>query len=209
MMMSIFPAIFSEAEKLDKELFVCINRSMSAPWLDPIMLLLRHPLTWAPLYIWLAGWSFKKMPTQFWWFVGLSVFTFAITDIGSSQWLKPLIGRIRPCYDPGLTDVIRPLISCGGPNSMPSNHASNHFGLAMFWFCSIREVTGRKWRWLWLWAFSIGYAQVYVSKHFPGDILAGAVVGVLTGWLTFSLFRYACSRMSAVRQPVHAPGEDW
>lgn len=182
--------MLSTAEALDKQLFVLINSQFSAPWLDPVMMLLREPLTWVPLYIFMLIWSYKKMPGQFWWFVGLSVATFAITDFSSASLLKPLAERVRPCYDESLSGLVRSLVGCGGKYSMPSSHAANHFGLAMFWFCAIKQVTGKKWHWLWLWAFMIGYAQVYVGKHFPGDIIAGAVLGILTGWVTFRLFNF-------------------
>ena len=73
---------------------------------------------------------------------------------------------------------------------MPSNHAANHFGLATFWYFSIRAINGRKWSWLWLWAALICYAQVYVGKHYPFDVLVGGIVGTLTGLGMSRLFVY-------------------
>jgi undecaprenyl-diphosphatase len=108
--------------------------------------------------------------------------------------LKPLFGRLRPCHDPEVQSLLRGLVDCGGMYSMPSNHAANHFGLASFWFFSIRAMTGRKWHWLWVWAAAICYAQIYVGKHYPFDILVGSVVGFLTGWSTFRLLVYWESR---------------
>ncbi len=76
---------------------------------------------------------------------------------------------------------------------MPSSHASNHFGLAAFWFYVIKETLNRKWYWLWAWAFIIGYSQIYVGVHYPGDILTGALLGIgigsfscyfFSGWMT-------------------------
>lgn len=180
--------MLSIAEQLDKLLFALINSRLCATWLDPFMMLLREPLTWAPLYVILLVWSFKKMPAQCWWFLALSIVTFAITDYGSSGILKPLTMRLRPCYDEALAGTVRSLVGCGGRYSMPSSHAANHFGLAMFWFRTINLVTGKRWYWLWVWAFMIGYAQVYVGKHFPGDILAGALLGILAGWITLRVF---------------------
>jgi membrane-associated phospholipid phosphatase len=56
-------------------------------------------------------------------------------------------------------------------------------------------MTGRKWSWLWIWAAVICYAQIYVGKHYPFDILAGALAGSLTGLGTFRLFVYWESRL--------------
>ncbi|HTF28056.1 MAG TPA: phosphatase PAP2 family protein, partial [Flavitalea sp.] len=68
------------------------------------------------------------------------------------------------------------------------SHASNHFGLATFWFLGIERMTRRKWYWLWLWAGIICYAQIYVGKHYPLDIAGGALLGVMTGLLCFRIF---------------------
>lgn len=180
--------MLSIAEQLDKLLFTLINQRLSVPWLDPFMLMLREPLTWAPLYAGVLIWGFKKMPAQVWWFLVFSAATFAVTDFSSAALLKPWLQRVRPCYDEAMAETIRSLVGCGGRYSMPSSHAANHFGLAMFWFCSIFRVTGKRWHWVWVWAFMIGYAQIYVGKHFPADILLGALLGMLAGWLIFRIF---------------------
>jgi undecaprenyl-diphosphatase len=60
--------------------------------------------------------------------------------------------------------------------------------LSTFWFLIIRDLLNRKWYWLWLWAFIIGYAQIFVGVHFPGDIITGAILGIGFGYLNFYLF---------------------
>ena len=84
---------------------------------------------------------------------------------------------------------VRDLVGCGGKYGLPSTHASNHFGMASFWFFSITWMSSRKWWWLWIWAFLIAYSQVYVGKHFPGDVILGAILGTLVGTLFAILFR--------------------
>ena len=79
-------------------------------------------------------------------------------------------------------------MDCGGRYSMPSSHAANHMGLAAFWYGSIAVITGRKWTWLWYWALAIGYAQIYVGKHYPFDVLAGSLLGYIIGTLLAKLF---------------------
>lgn len=183
----------------DKTVFKIINHDLAFTWLDPLMLLLRDALTWIPLYLFIAVYTYRKMPRLFWWFLLLSLVTFGITDFTTGTLLKPHIGRLRPCADPQMDGIMRHVISCGGLYSMPSSHAANHFGLAMFWFSSLWQACRIKWRWLWLWAFLVVYAQVYVGKHFPLDILAGAGIGVLVGWLTSRLFAWGLARFG---QPV-------
>lgn len=179
--------IFSSLQHADEYLFKLINGRLSVPWLDGFMLLMRNPITWIPLYVLLLFWFYKKGNPFFFMMLFLSLACFGLTDFISSGILKPLIGRIRPCYEAGLN--VHVLLGCGGKYSMPSSHASNHFGQAMFWFSVVSYKFNKKWYWVWAWAGIICYAQVYVGKHYPGDILAGMVLGLLIGFIFSRLFR--------------------
>jgi membrane-associated phospholipid phosphatase len=175
-------------DHLDKSLFVLIQHDSDHSIMDTVMPLLRDPYTWIPLYVFMLCYILFKNKNKAVLFILLSVLTFAITDSLAAQVLKPLFGRLRPCHDPGMQQLVRSVIDCGGLYSMPSNHAANHFGLAAFWFYSIRSITGKKWHWLWFWAAAVCYAQVYVGKHYPFDVLVGATIGFLTGLGTYRLF---------------------
>jgi undecaprenyl-diphosphatase len=181
-------------DHLDKLLFTLIQHDTDQSVLDKIMPILREPLTWVPLYAFMLLYAFRQGAVKAWPFIILTLLTFAITDTVAAQVLKPLFGRLRPCHDPDVASMIRGLVDCGGLYSMPSNHAANHFGLAAFWYFSIRQMSGRKWVWLWWWAAAVCYAQVYVGKHYPFDVLAGASFGLLTGLVTYRLFVYWESR---------------
>lgn len=175
--------------QLDRELFTFIHQTAALPALDWFFLALRHEYTWIPLYAFILYFVFKKHRTQTWKFIFLSLVTFAITDFTSASILKPLFQRERPCYDQHLKDLIRNIIGCGGRYGLPSSHAFNHFGIASFWYFSLLWMSNRNWYWLWIWAALICYAQVYVGKHFPGDVFLGGVMGTLAGFLIAMLFR--------------------
>jgi membrane-associated phospholipid phosphatase len=183
-------------DHLDKALFVLIQHDSDHSVLDTILPLLRDPYTWVPLYVCILFFAIFKGRNKALPFIVLSVLTFAITDSLTAQILKPLFGRLRPCFDPEMQSVVRGLVDCGGQWSMPSNHAANHFGLATFWFFSIQSVTGKKWRWLWFWAAAVCYAQIYVGKHYPFDILVGSLTGFLTGLGMSRLFVYWANRQN-------------
>jgi len=192
-------------DHIDKVLFVLIQHDADHSIMDKIMPILRNPYTWIPLYIFMLYYVIRKDKSNAWTFVLLSVLTVAITDSLTAQVLKPLFGRLRPCYDPELSSVIRGLVDCGGQYSMPSNHAANHFGLAAFWYFSLKKAngqTGRSLAWLWGWAGLICYAQVYVGKHYPFDVLAGAFTGFLTGLGISRLFAYWVDRQGDRRAAV-------
>lgn len=174
-------------KRLDELFFLLINHDSSYQYLDTVMMVARNPYSWIPLYIFLIAYFFIKMGRQAWHLILFSLINVAITDSFSAL-LKNIFERTRPCYDAYISGVVRHLVDCGGIYSFPSSHASNHFGLAAFWFWAIFKLTGKKWKWLWIWAALIGYAQIYVGKHYPSDILAGALLGMLIGSAIAKIF---------------------
>src|ERR1700743_1313999 len=100
-------------DHLDKSLFVLIQHDSDHSVLDGIMLVLREPLTWVPLYGFLLFYAFRASKkslqaaghaghglSKALAFIVLSVLTFAITDSITAQVLKPTFARLRPCHDP-------------------------------------------------------------------------------------------------------------
>jgi len=174
--------------KIDQTLFLLIHNDSDHGILDKPMLFLRNPYTWIPLYCFILFYAIKKGGAKAWQFVILSTITFLITDSITAQLLKPLFGRLRPCCEPQLHGLVRNLIDCGGMYSFPSSHAANHFGLAAFWFWSLWLMSDKKWNWLWIWAIVICYAQVYVGKHYPFDVLAGGFFGWAVGITSAKIF---------------------
>jgi membrane-associated phospholipid phosphatase len=183
-------------EKIDKELFIYIQHTVGIPVIDRLMLILRNPYTWIPLYLFILCVALIKGKKRAWIFILLSVLTFALTDSISARLLKPFFERPRPCYDPQIQAMFKTLLDCGGLYSFPSSHASNHFGLAAFWYGSVWTMARKKWYWLWIWALAICYAQVYVGKHYPLDIVGGAILGIVIGLLMSNIFNYYWKRFN-------------
>lgn len=177
-------------ERIDQFFFVLIHRDADHKWLDPIMLLLRYPYTWIPLYAAIALYAVYKTGKQSIVLFVSSVLSFALNDLISAKLLKPFFERPRPCHTQELASFIRPILDCGGMYSFPSSHACNHFGLAVVWFLFFKAYSGNKWHWLFLWASAVCYAQVYVGKHFPLDVLFGAAVGTLMGMMVFFFVQF-------------------
>jgi undecaprenyl-diphosphatase len=184
-----FLSIIGWLTKLDRRLFVLVHAEWASPKIDWLFKLMRDPLTWVPLYAFVLYWVIRYYKKYAWQFVLMTLVVFAITDFTSASILKPIFMRLRPCFDPEMDSVLRVIVTCGGKYGMPSSHAANHFGLASFWYFSITWMSKRKWSWLWAWAFLVCYAQVYVGKHFPGDIFVGAILGTAVGTLFAMLFR--------------------
>ncbi|MFZ4058161.1 MAG: phosphatase PAP2 family protein [Ferruginibacter sp.] len=174
----------------DRELLRLINSEWHTPFLDGLLPFLRNASFWLPLYFFLVLYGVMNYKKTGWWWVIFAACTGILTNFISSNLIKENIFRLRPCNDPELADWIRIIIGKHLPqsSSFTSSHATNHFGLAMFLYGTMRNDWG-KYSWLvFVWAFSIVYAQMYVGVHYPLDILGGTIVGLLVGWFTSSQF---------------------
>jgi len=176
---------------LDQILFSFISQDLANPLLDTVMPYWREKTTWIPLYLCILIVSFLK----FNWkkalvFVLLLLATVGVADQISSQWIKKNIERIRPCNDQIVKEEVHLLVPCGSGYSFTSSHATNHFAIAFF--ISLSLFPDKKiWRiLLFFWATTIAFGQVYVGVHYPFDVMAGALLGMLIGWGMLWLFRY-------------------
>lgn len=182
---------------LDRQLFFLINGEWHTPWLDVVLPFARNPYFWAPLYLFLFLFFSLNYKIKGGWWIFFFLVTFGLTDSITGNILKDLVVRYRPCNDPVMSNFTRSLVPCAGSHCFPSNHAANHFALAMFMFLTLRKVFG-SWMWIaFLWAFLVCYAQVYVGQHYPADILYGTIVGLIFGSLTGKFFNYKIGLDSA------------
>lgn len=169
--------------QFDQNLFFTINHGLSNSFFDWLMPALRNRFFWTPLYLFIIIFSIRTYGKQGWIMILFLGLTFGCTDFISSSLIKPTVQRLRPCNDPEIKSDVKNLIDCGSGYSFPSSHASNHFGLAVF----LIVMFFSKWKLILpiglLWAASISFAQVYVGVHYPVDILAGAILGGMIGFI--------------------------
>lgn len=150
---------------------------------------LRTALNWAPLYLFVIVFVLVNFKLKGLWWIVFFLCTVALTDMTGTYIFKHNFYRLRPCADPDFYMHVRLLLKqCAGGYSFTSNHAANHFGMAVFFFISMKHIAG-KWAWLAIaWAASIAYAQVYVGVHYPLDVFCGAIIGSCFGFLTGTIF---------------------
>ncbi len=170
----------------DISLFEYINNDLGNSFFDLVMPWLREPLFWMPFYIFLITFVFFNFGKKAYWFIVFVILTFASADLISSRAIKKAIKRIRPCNTEMVQTVER--VPCGSGYSFTSSHAANHFAVATFLIMTLGQIFKRIKKWLWLWAASIAFAQVYVGVHFPMDVLAGGILGVILGKFWSLLF---------------------
>lgn len=185
-------------KKIDVALLELINRDWSAPWLDKIVPWLRYQELWYPFYIFMAAFAVINFGRRGWWWILSFIATIGLSDTVSSKLIKPTVERLRPCYDPEVFPLIELRVPrCSGGFSFTSSHAANHFAMAAFIFVTVYPFFGKKARWIFVWPILVSYAQVYVGVHYPFDVLAGAVVGMILGTVTGRFFNQRMSMQQA------------
>lgn len=107
----------------------------------------------------------------------LAVFLlFVFLDQISSSVIKPLIARPRPSHDPAICSLLHYVNGYhGGRFGFVSGHATNIAGLCT-WLClTFRDRFSRMV--FILFAAALCYSRIYLGVHYPGDILAGSLLG--------------------------------
>jgi undecaprenyl-diphosphatase len=173
----------------DQSLFVKINSDWTNPVFDTIMPLLRNSACWVPLYMFMLVFVLLNFKVKGLWWVVFFLCTIALTDMTGNYVFKYGFERLRPCSDPDFFGPVRMLLkNCPAGYSFISNHAANHFGIAIFFIVTFHRVF-KKLAWVALpWAAAICYAQIYVGVHYPLDVLAGTMLGVVFGISTGTIF---------------------
>lgn len=176
------------ALNFDERLLLWLN-GFHTPWLDSVMMTVTGKWIWVPLYVLLATLLFRHCGWRraVVYLFGVAV-VITLADQLCASYIRPYVGRLRPA-DP--ENPLAPLVHtvdgyCPGSYSFPSCHAANTFALAMFLSLAFRN---RAMTWfMFMWAAIVCYSRIYLGVHHPGDILAGAVIGMLIAlgvyWLT-------------------------
>jgi undecaprenyl-diphosphatase len=166
--------VMSGLSALDTWTFLLINRSLQNPLFDLVMPILSTKryflLPAAVAILMLLVWGGRRM----WVVLAVAVAAVALSDLGTNL-IKAALHRARPCH---VIPDVHLLAGCTGSFSLPSNHASNMFAIAMVGWLGFRRWRGA----LLLLAIGVAYSRVYLGVHYPADVLAGAVWGGALGW---------------------------
>lgn len=140
---------------------------------------LQYPLVGSLLiYLFLGKDKREKLKNQFMVFGALSAALVSRFVVATSFYY--FFMRLRPF----MADIANQLIPYDGArSSFPSGHASFFFGLATVVYLYNKKLGA----WFLAAAALISLARVYVGVHYPSDVLAGAIIGILVGWLIYYL----------------------
>ena len=173
--------------ELDRQLTLAIN-SLHCPASDAIWIFMSEIWVWFPLYALILfliirrlGWKKGLI------FIGFIAIAFFLCE-RCANITKNTVQRLRPCEDPDMLAAgIRVLLPQGGKWGFFSGHSCNSFCIATGSYLALRNDKRLKYRGyaigIYLWAALVAISRVFVAKHFLGDILVGAVVGILIAGL--------------------------
>lgn len=173
-------------DQWDKALFLFLN-GLHIDWLDPVMRYGTDTETWIPLFMILVYFIYKAEGRKWVYIILLVAFCILLTDQFSASLMKPMIGRLRPCYDESIKDSIHLLKRCGGYYGFVSSHAANTFGVATFLFLVFRgrmKYIGL----LFIWSGFVAYTRIYVGVHYPLDIIFGSLSGMIIGYIVYKVY---------------------
>ena len=199
---------------IDKNVFWWIN-SHHSTWLDWTMWFFSQSFSWLAILVILFVFITLRRDRRSWLWVLAGVgLCFLLADQISNEAIKDGVQRLRPCYE--LDNVRMFHTSKGGRYGFVSSHAANAFAIAMFFSLMYgrkqragneEQESGNRKRnavlpiLLFSWATVTGYSRAYLGKHYPGDIICGALLGLGVGAMVYfvisSIRRKILSKSSA------------
>lgn len=93
--------------------------------------------------------------------------------------IKNIVMRVRP-YE---VLPIQPLVEAERSWSFPSGHTSSSFAAAVV----LMHYYGKKGIPFLILAILMGFSRIYVLVHYPSDVIGGAVIGSMAGWLSITV----------------------
>lgn len=165
----------------DTNLFLLLN-GIHNDIFDTVMYWASNKWIWIPLYAWIL---FRLIRTERKNIIRILIFAVLLitaSDQLSSNVIKPLVERPRPCHEAAIADKVHLVKNyCGGKFGFVSSHAANAFALLTFLLLIFKGKDKRMTQLLLTWAILVSYSRIYLGVHYPGDILCGALLGVLLG----------------------------
>ena len=180
--------MFETIKSIDESLFLFLNAQHNS-FFDPLMWLFSNKLFWTPLYAWFLWLLYTKYPKHFW-TVLIAIVLMIVASDQLSNFAKNNFMRLRPSQEPHLYSLVHTVNEYrGGMYGFYSAHTANAFAVAFFLISTL--AGSKKYIIPVILTYSIltAYSRIYLGVHYPGDILTGAIMGLLIG-TSFAYFHH-------------------
>lgn len=102
--------------------------------------------------------------------------------------IKPIVERVRPFIAHDYSSLV---IEAPTSFSFPSGHSGTSFAPAMV-FCLIPNNQNNRWLSAGkvlavIFACLVAFSRLYLYVHYPTDVLGGCILGLIVGYISFSL----------------------
>lgn len=133
--------------------------------------------------------------------IGLSIIVaIAIAFVVGDLVMKPLVARLRPC---NVDVAVQLLVARPQDFSFPSGHASAAAAATTILF-----LARSRWRMsAAALASLIAFSRLYLFVHYPTDVVAGAILGILCGLFAWHAYDRVVARLPTRTQPPADAGE--
>ena len=166
---------------IDTNIFLFLN-SLHSPFADRIMQLISERFIWIPMYaalllVVIRNYGWRKAALII---VGVAA-AVALADQTCATFIRPAVQRLRPSNPDNPLSALVHIVDGyrGGCYGFPSCHAANTFALLGMLTPLVRErrftIT------MAAWALLNCYSRIHLGVHYPGDLIAGAAIGLLCG----------------------------
>ena len=182
----------------DKQAMIFLNNLGSSTF-DPFWILVSEKWFWIPLYVIFLYFLYKNFNKKSLFYILLFVALGITASDQIANIFKFGFERLRPCHDPSLEGLLRE-VKCGGKFGFYSAHSSNSFFVATY----LTMLLGKKIKqlpyFLFVWAAIVAYSRVYLGMHFPGDLIVGAIMGILLALFFGTLARKVIKKSEVTTQ---------
>ncbi len=182
----------------DKQAMIFLNNLGSSTF-DPFWILVSEKWFWIPLYVIFLYFLYKNFNKKSLFYILLFVALGITASDQIANIFKFGFERLRPCHDPSLEGLLRE-VKCGGKFGFYSAHSSNSFFVATYLTILLGKKIKQLPYFLFVWAAIVAYSRVYLGMHFPGDIIVGAIMGILLALFFGTLARKVIKKSEVTTQ---------
>lgn len=189
--------LFETIQQIDKRIILWINERNSEVF-DFVMYMATETLIWLPFFVILLYMVIRNKGRE-----SILVILFLVVLIffvdGFTSFVKDWVERPRPTFNPSIMHDLHLVNEYrGGLHSFFSSHASNSFGVALFFSLLVKD---RSFSFLVIiWALVHSYTRLYLGVHYLSDVLVGAIVGLGAGYLFYQTYYWSRRKISLLAE---------